>query len=939
MRNSTVTGICISLVLACAVCAGSPAKGEAFSSKNIPLPEHPRPDFQRAQWLNLNGPWEFRFDEKDAGRKRQWFKGDIAFHESIMVPFPWGSKLSGVEDKADIGWYRRSITVPESLLGGRIFLVIGASDWRTTAWLDGNLLGDYQGGYTPFEFDITRYVKQGASHSLVLRVDDTPHKFKLEGKQGYGRAAGIWQTVYLEARPQIAIETIHFTPDIDTEKVSVEATLDKPVPAGTKLQLRFKSRDMANPTVTAPVRKGARNVSFEVEIPKPRLWSLEDPYLYEVEAALQGPGSAEDVVSTYFGMRKIGVVNLPGTDFAYIALNDKPVYLQTALDQAYHPEGYYTFPSDEFMRDEILRSRRIGLNGQRIHIKVEVPRKLYWADRLGVLIMADVPNSWGPPDAAARQETETALRGMIRRDYNHPSIFSWVNFNETWGLKTGKKGYLPETQEWVASIYELTKKLDPSRLVEDNSPCNHDHVATDINSWHAYLPGYGWRQRLEQITRDTYPGSKWNYIGGRTQGSQPLFNSECGNVWGYQGSAGDVDWSWDYHIMINEFRRHPKICGWLYTEHHDVINEWNGYYKYDRSNKFTGMSDLVDGMSLNDLHGKFYLASERELCRDVKPGEKVDVPLYASFMTNAAMGRKLMLRAELSGWDTLGRHETYSHYDREISYSPWMNKELEPLSVTMPGKPALAILSLVLEDESGSVLHRNFTTYLVSKGKSPRQETLSSDSGKVKVVRFAPNSFKKAEWSVKQWNVLEGLKVNGAGAGYFEYKLPWPAGLKVADIAKANFRVEVSAKQLFGKDKEGAREQEGDFMRGKGTHDPSSNPNSYPMTDETRFPSAVRVSVAGRTVGAFDLRDDPADHRGILSWHSQKRDRKLREAGSYGYLINAHIPKSVLKEAASKKEITLRLEVDDALAGGLAIYGERFGRYPLDPTFTFVLKK
>ena len=160
MRNSIATGICISLVLACALFAGSPARGEAFSSKNIPLPEHPRPDFLRAKWVNLNGPWEFRFDEKDAGRKRQWFKADVAFHESIMVPFPWGSKLSGVEDKADIGWYRRSITVPESLLGGRIFLVVGASDWRTTAWLDGNLLGN-----TPKK----RVEIPSGSHTVLLK--------------------------------------------------------------------------------------------------------------------------------------------------------------------------------------------------------------------------------------------------------------------------------------------------------------------------------------------------------------------------------------------------------------------------------------------------------------------------------------------------------------------------------------------------------------------------------------------------------------------------------------------------------------------------------------------------------------------------------------------------------------------------------------------------
>jgi hypothetical protein len=938
MLETILNKMCISLILVLLICGGNSLWGETFSTENIPLPEHPRPDFQRQQWLNLNGPWQFHFDKENAGLKQQWFKAGSDFPETIMVPFPWGSKLSGIEDKADIGWYSRSITVPESWPQQRVFLVVGACDWHTTAWLDGNLLGDYQGGYTPFEFDITPYLKKGETQRLVLRVDDTPHPFKLEGKQGYGRAAGIWQTVYLESRPPVALEMIHFTPDIDNRKVTVKTILDKPAPTDMSLKLQFKPYDLTNPNIIKTIRKGAGEIEFEVSIKKQRLWSLDDPYLYEVEAALIGPGEIEDRVSPYFGMRKVSVVNLPGTDFPYIALNNKPVYLQLTLDQSYHPEGFYTFPSDDFMREEILRSRRIGLNGNRIHIKVEVPRKLYWADRLGVLIMADVPNSWGPPDAQMRQETETALRGMIRRDYNHPAIFSWVNFNETWGLRTEKKGYTPETQEWVASIHQLTKKLDPTRLVEDNSPCNHDHVATDINSWHAYLPGYGWRKLLEQITRDTYPGSNWNFIGGRTQANQPLLNSECGNVWGYEGSAGDVDWSWDYHIMMNEFRRHPEICGWLYTEHHDVINEWNGYYKYDRSDKYTGIPELIEGMSLRDLHGQFYLASERELCRNVKPGEIIQVPLYASFMTDAAVGGNLTLHAELFGWDTLGRQETYSQYQQAVPYSPWMSKELKPLPVTMPDKPALVILSLALEDESGNVLHRNFTTYLVSDRESPREETITSNSGKIKVVRLAPNSFRKAEWSVKQWNVLEGLKVNGAGAGYFEYSLPWPVDAKVEDIVEASFRVEVSAKQLFGKDREGAQKQEGDFMRGKGTHDPSSNPNSYPMTDETTYPSAVRIRIAGRVVGTFDLQDDPADHRGILSWYSQKQDRKLREAGSYGYLVNAHIPKSVWQEAAAQKELVLRLEVDEALPGGLAIYGERFGRYPLDPTVVFVLK-
>jgi len=910
----------------------------SVTSADVPLPEHPRPDFQRSQWMNLNGVWDFRFDKEDAGLGNNWASGKTEFPLSINVPFPWGSGLSGVESQADIAWYKRTIRVSAEWKGSRVFVVVGACDWLTTGWLDGQKVGSFQGGYTPFEFELTEQVKWDQEQTLVLRVDDTPHRFKLEGKQGYGPAKGIWQTIYLEARPRIALETVQFLPDIDAGKVTVKATLNQPAPEAMRFAIQFKPEDRSGGAVQATVAKGSKDVELEIPMKPMRLWSLEDPYLYEVKAVLSGAG-AEDVISTYFGMRKISVTRLPGTDFPYIALNNKPVYLKLTLDQAYHPEGFYTFPSDAFMRDEILRSRQIGLNGQRIHVKIGIPRKLYWADKLGVLIMADVPNSWGQPDADMRNEAEVALRGMIRRDFNHPCIFSWVTFNETWGLRTGDQGYTPQTQEWVASMVRLAKQLDPTRLVEDNSPCNLDHVLTDINSWHAYLPGYKWTEHLDQVCRDTHEGSTWNYIGGRRQGTEPLLNSECGNVWGYEGSTGDVDWSWDYHIMMNAFRRHPQICGWLYTEHHDVINEWNGYWRFDRSQKFTGMEDLMPGMSLRDLHGDFYVAMGEELCQEVKPGASVEVPLYISFLTDAQAGEALIVRSTLRGWDSLGRERNFGRVPRRnIPYRAWQCGAIEPLEVTMPDEPAVVVLAVQLEDRSGVVLGRNFTTFVVRDGAQPRQETLTRGNRTVKVIRIEPKSFVKAEWPVKQWNVFDGLKVNGAGAGYFEYKVSWPEGLAVDDVETASFRAEISAKQLFGKDKEGAGRQEGDYMRGRGTHDPSLNPNSYPMTDETTYPGAVRIRIGGEAVATVDLPDDPADHRGILSWHAQKRDSKLNEAGSYGYLVSAEIPERVLRNAAQEGAIVIRLEADEALAGGIAIYGEQFGRYPLDPTLAFVLK-
>lgn len=908
------------------------------AAADIPLPEHPRPDWRRPNWQNLNGSWDFRFDADDAGEQAGWAAGQTEFPRRITVPFSWGAKLSGVPDKADIGWYRRTIEVPKAWAGQQVFLVVGASDWLTTAWLDGQPLGRHRGGYTPFEFDLTPHVKPGRKQTLVLRVDDRPHPFKLEGKQGYGRARGLWQTVYLEARPALHLDTLHFIPDIDAGKVTVRGSVNRPPVAGTTLELRFHTGDV--PAFRHAIDPISRDFTFEVPIPHARWWSLDDPFLYEVEAVLTAKG-AEDHVRTYFGMREISVVNLPGTDYPYIALNHRPVYIESTLDQGYHPDGFYTWPSDAFMRDEILRTKRLGLNSQRLHVKIELPRKLYWADRLGVLLMCDVPNSWGEPDNDMRFEIETALRGMIRRDFNHPSIFAWVPFNETWGLFT-KKGkqrvYLPETQEWVAMIYHLAKQLDPTRLVEDNSPCHNDHVITDINSWHRYLPGYAWKEHLDQVVRDTHPGSTWNYIGGRTQGRQPLFNSECGNVWGYKGSTGDCDWSWDYHIMMNEFRRHPKVCGWLYTEHHDVINEWNGYYRFDRSEKFTGLDAMVNGMTLKDLHAPFYISTGSELCRDVRPGATVEIPLWASFMTDRAPGPELRLRVQPYGWDSLGRGWALKQQEIRIPFQPWLSKPLKPLKLKLPPGRGLVIVALRLETPAGLPLHYNFTTLRVTDGVLPRDQSFKFEKTRLRALRFAPDTFTAAEWSLKQWNVLGGLKVNGAGHGFFEFRVPWPKNQKLSEITGASLIFEANAKQLFGKDREGAGRQAGDFMRGQGTHDPSLNPNAYPMTDTRRFPGRVRVRVNGRSLGVCDLPDDPADHRGVLSWYAQKRDGHLHEAGSYGELWQLVVPVAALAPAADSGEVVIRFEVDDTLPHGLALYGERFGRYPVDPTLLLELK-
>lgn len=903
-----------------------------LQSQDIPLPEHPRPDFRRESWINLNGLWEFQFDSLDRGREEKWFEGPI-FTEQIMVPFPWGSKLSGVDNQGHIAWYSRRLDIPEDWAGKRCFLVIGACDWHTSVWIDGTHVGDHKGGYTPFEFELSEYTTPGKAHQLVLRVDDSPHAFKLEGKQGYGEAKGIWQTVYLESRGAIALKHIHFTPDIDEGTVKVQAYLDQPAHEDLYVNLLFPNQEITGIHTSPKIEKKAQQLTFELNIPDVQLWDLDNPYLYEVEVQLHNNQVIYDACSSYFGMRKISVMDLPGSGFPYVALNNRPIYLQLSLDQAYHPDGYYTYPSDEFMRDEIIRSKKIGLNGNRIHIKAEVPRKLYWADKLGLLIMADVPNFWGEPDEQAREEWEYAMREMIARDFNHPSIFSWVLFNETWGLFTGRgrnRAYLPETQEWVREKFLEAKQMDPSRLIEDNSPCNYDHVQTDLNTWHAYLPGYRWKEFLQDVVDQTYEGSGWNFIGDNTQTRAPMFNSECGNVWGYTGSTGDVDWSWDYHIMMNEFRKQPEIAGWLYTEHHDVINEWNGYYKYDRSEKFPGFNEFIPDMALNHLHSEIYLSTGSELCRKVGAGQKVSVPLHLSVMTENIPADHYILDYELSGRDHHGKFRHIFLKTEILEALPYFNGELDPLSFDAPEEPGLYHLTLRLRDEHAYIYHLNFTSFLVEA----RNHGPLDQSRGIRALSFAPSSFTEASWSDGQWNVMGGLKVNGAGTGYFSYDLLLPEDLDIEAVNKLTLVFEVSAKKLHGKDREELSELGGDYMRGRGTVDPSRNPNAYPMTDTYKYPSLVKVKVNGEVVDLFYLEDDPADHRGVLSWYSQLRDGKLREAGSYGYLLKSSIPLKLIS-GTGDRQVNIRFEVDEGLPGGLAIYGKLFGRYPMDPTLLF----
>jgi hypothetical protein len=893
-----------------------------LKAQDIPLPEHPRPDFERTEWENLNGSWKFGFDSLDTGIKDQWFSNTKHFPLTIKVPFPWGSPLSGVPDKADIGWYQKNITVKPDWKDKRIFITVGASDWESSIWIDNQLVGTHQGGYTPFSFELTKYIQPGKEHSITIRVDDKRRLFTLYGKQGYGNARGIWQTIYLDARGKDYIDAFKFIPDIDVNKVKVEVDLSEVSTVERKVNVDIQTPNGAINGVLS-VKPGFAKGTLDINIPNPRLWDLEDPYLYMVNLSHAG-----DKVNTYFGMRKISVTNLPGTNYPYISLNNKPVYLQLTLDQSYHPDGFYTFPTDEFMKNEIQMTKDLGLNGLRTHIKIDVPRKLYWADKLGLLVMADLPNSWGEPDAAMQKESEYTLRKMIERDFNHPAIFSWIVFNESWGLQTKvlqnetnktRSVYLPTTQNWVASMYYLAKSLDPTRLVEDNSICcGAGHTETDINSWHEYMAGWEWEARLASIDKETYPGSGHHFEKGFSQLSQPNINSECGNVWGYEGSTGDVDWSWDYHRMINTFRKYPKVAGWLYTEHHDVINEWNGYWRFDRSPKYSGLSDLAKGMTDKDFHSPIYLSSGNDISATVKPGETIKIPLFISDMAGKSIkDDHLILETIIYGMDNAGHEIVLEKRNRKIAHFPFINSSLSPEIIKAMSHGGLMRVHWTLKDVDGKIHHHNFFSIIIPSDVNPEKLVIHS---------VQPSDYLNAEWSVKKWHILDSLKVNGTGKGFFEYQIPIK-GLKLTNVNKASFLVELSSKPLLDKDKDKVVMGDQNYMLGARVS-PHLNPNAYPMTDNYKNPSNIEIYIDGVKTLSKKLEDDPADHRGVLSWHNQLKDKKLREAGTYGEKIEVPLSKSMLKKALQKGYINIKISADQ----GVAVYGSQFGRYPINPS-------
>lgn len=843
--------------------------------------QHPSPDKFRSKWLSLNGEWEFSFDEP-------------IFDKTINLPFSWTCPLSGINepDRKGTAYYRRKISYDCGK--NRLFIIFGGVDYSCKVWINGVQTAMHEGGYCRFEIDITE-LWNSVENEIIVEATDFDCDDQMYGKQGYGNIRGIWQDVYLEERPQNYIKSFR-----------ISTAINGNVEIKTDIAGKF---DKLSAEIDGSVYETGSNVLY-LNIENPNLWSPETPYLYDCKLQLYS-GEEIDEVNTYFGIREIGMGKFDGN--TYITLNRKPVYINAALDQSFNTKGFFTLPNDNYAEEEIRSAKALGLNAIRIHIKAEEKTKLYWADKLGIMIIQDIPCFWGNPTQKAKERFEKQMYEIIERDINHPSIISWVIFNETWGLKTfngsGANDWIYEksTQEWVRTLYRDLKKYDPTRLIEDNSPCNRDHVETDINSWHFYINGYeNIKKEFDRVSEQFACGSGENFTESNTMSDVPVMNSECGNYWGIKGNAGDSDISWHYKYMMNEYRLHDRLCGFVFTEFKDVINEFNGYYRIDGSRKYFGYDYFVPEMTVCDLHSADYLGYDYAPMTEQKCGSKVNIPLFVSSFTDKNHGKNMSVKWEVITDNAIEPRKTTDCGYVNISYTKYGKTDLQNLSISMPDYNAIVITALYLIDEKGETVMRNFLLFNCVK---------EEENQNISFVQFNYNGFKKVI------PLQQGHKINCIGSGELSFEID----KKDFNNEPIELIFEASSKQELTKDKDSEKNKISDMELFFGySIDRGANRNSFYMTDDELFGSSIEIYAENIKINEYELPDNPADSSGCLSWLYQKTDDLLDEAGSYGYLVRAAINSNILDTLPEIFKI--KIKVND---GGISLYDSKSGRYPI----------
>ncbi|HOK96347.1 MAG TPA: glycoside hydrolase family 2 TIM barrel-domain containing protein, partial [Anaerohalosphaeraceae bacterium] len=413
-----------------------------------PLPEYPRPQMVRPEWMNLNGIWQFQ-----PGTAGDTVPVGQVLSQDILVPFPVESAISGIMQHYDRLWYRRLFEIPSRWNGQRILLHFGAVDWETEVYINGSSVGIHKGGYDAFSFDITPFLLPAGQQELIVRVyDPTDNGGYPRGKQTlspggimYTPTTGIWQTVWLEPVPQISLTELKLIPDVDHKLLNITGWVSQPA---ANLTIQATAYDNGVPAGTV---SGAVGDQLQLVMHNPKLWSPETPFLYDLKVVLKQGSTVIDQVDSYFGMRKIALGTVDGV--VKMLLNDTFVFQMGPLDQGFWPDGIYTAPTDAALRWDLEQTKALGFNMTRKHIKVEPARWYYWADKLGLLVWQDMPsvNSYtSNPQPIDKAQFKTELTQMVRQHWNSPAVIMWVIFNESQG------------QHDTAPLCAMVKAMDPS---------------------------------------------------------------------------------------------------------------------------------------------------------------------------------------------------------------------------------------------------------------------------------------------------------------------------------------------------------------------------------------------------------------------------------------------------------------------------------------------
>lgn len=555
------------------------------------LSNHPNPQFERKNWVSLNGEWDFGYEKAKGRSKFSFSEKDLASVKSnanlkIKVPFCIESELSGIgyKDFVKLVWYKKSIDV--DLTQGRAMLHIGAADYKTSVFVNDKLAGTHMGGYTSFCFDITDYAKNGKNEVVIVCEDDTKSSYIPTGKQSvrknsygcsYTRTTGIWQSVYIEYVPESYVKSFKLYPDEKQGNVTIHFELNGC--ADLKCTAFYDEKQVGE----VELKQANGRAIAQLKVDEIHKWELGEGNLYELKISF-----GEDEVNSYFGLRS---VRLEGLKFM---LNDKSVFQRLVLDQGFYRKGIYTAQDDEELVKDIKLSMGVGFNGARLHQKVFDPRFLYFCDRMGYMVWGEYAN-WGidtsKPELIAIFQQEWAE--AIDRDFNHPAIIGWCPFNETWDYHK-KKQYDP----LLKTVYDFTKAVDSTRPCIDTS--GNFHVVTDIYDVHDYnFDHVKFKENFDKLVTENY---LYEHVlldnpGRQKYNGEPVFISEYGGIkwaadsqyksWGYGKDVKTIDEFVErYEGLTSAIINNEKIMGLCYTQLYDVEQEQNGLFTYDREMKF-----------------------------------------------------------------------------------------------------------------------------------------------------------------------------------------------------------------------------------------------------------------------------------------------------------------------------------------------------------------